>query len=92
MEQLPDWASASWGLCLGRTGPPLPWGRCRPPLQLQGWPTAQPPPVIAASRQGGGPPPCPAPPLYLLEEVVEPGPEDVDIGIGGAMLHLLGDE
>ena len=27
-----------------------------------------------------------------MEEVVEPGPEDVDIRIGGALLHLLGDE
>lgn len=35
-----------------------------------------------------------APPTvhYLLEEVVQPGPEDVDISAGPALLHLPSDE
>lgn len=40
----------------------------------------------------GGLPPASSSLFYLLEEVIEPGPEDVDISVGRAMLHLLGDE
>lgn len=41
---------------------------------------------------GEGPHPAPPSLLYLLEEVIESGPEDVDISIGGAMHHLLVDK
>lgn len=48
--------------------------------------------MLGATRLGGRATPASSSLFYLLEEVIEPGPEDVDISVGRAMLHLLGDE
>lgn len=87
--------------CLGGSGQcwsrPLPGKDSRPPYL--GNVASRLADSLAASYNLGAqmerPPPCTLHPtllLYLVEEVVEPGSQDVDIGIGGAMFHLLGDE
>lgn len=56
-----------------------------------GWLLAWQPPIILGCA-GGRATPSPPSLFYLPHEVIEPGSEDVDVSVGCAMLHLLGDK
>ena len=95
-EQLPDWAAErtvpGGGLCPQRTVPLPHCGEAASGL-VDGLAVLYTLGVCRGTlRLGEGPPPAPPSLFYLLEEVMEPGPEDVDISISRAVLHLPGDK